>query len=108
MRAYDYFSLLQGAAVTVALSLTGILMGVPLGLIPGTEYDESSLDLLPGDVVVFASDGILESENASQEEFGLQRLSAVLSNISPGDSARAIAERILAETDDRAGATSDG
>ena len=81
------------------------LEGVPLGLLPGTEYDESVLDLLPGDVVVFASDGILESENASEEEFGLQRLSAVLSSISPDDSARAIAERILAETDDHGAGT---
>jgi len=81
------------------------LEGVPLGLLPGTHYDESSLDLLPGDVVVFASDGILESENASQEEFGLQRLSTVLSNTSPDDSARAIAERILAETDDHGAGT---
>lgn len=81
------------------------LEGVPLGLLPGTQYDESSLDLLTGDVVVFASDGILESENASQEEFGLQRLSAVLSSISPEDSARAIAERILAETDDHGAGT---
>ena len=81
------------------------LEGVPLGLLPATEYDESVLDLLPGDVVVFASDGILESENASQEEFGLQRLSAVLSSISPDDSARAIAERILAETDDHGAGT---
>ena len=80
------------------------LEGVPLGLLPGTEYDESVLDLLPGDVVVFASDGILESENASEEEFGLQRLSAVLGRISPDDSAREIAERILAETDDHSGA----
>jgi len=81
------------------------LEGVPLGLLPGTQYDESVLDLMPGDVVVFASDGILESENASEEEFGLQRLSAVLSAISPQDSARAIAERILAETDDHGAGT---
>ncbi|PYT88809.1 MAG: serine/threonine protein phosphatase [Acidobacteria bacterium] len=80
------------------------LEGVPLGLLPGTQYDESSVDLLPGDVVVFASDGILESQNATEEEFGLQRLSSVLSAISPDDSARAIAERILAETDDHSGA----
>ena len=79
------------------------LEGVPLGLLPGTQYDESSVDLLPGDVVVFASDGILESQNATEEEFGLQRLSSVLSAISPDDSARAIAERILAETDDHSG-----
>ena len=81
------------------------LEGVPLGLLPGMQYDESVLDLMPGDVVVFASDGILESENASEEEFGLRRLSAVLSAIAPQDSARAIAERILAETDDHGAGT---
>src|SRR5438105_2274270 len=80
------------------------LEGVPLGLLPGTEYDESSLDLLPGDVVIFASDGILESQNASEEEFGPQRLCSVLSAISPRDSVRDIAERILAGTDDHSGA----
>jgi sigma-B regulation protein RsbU (phosphoserine phosphatase) len=80
------------------------LEGVPLGLLPGTQYDESVVDLAPGDVVIIASDGILESENAREEEFGLERLSAVLSGISSEDSARAIAERVLAETDDHSGA----
>jgi His/Glu/Gln/Arg/opine family amino acid ABC transporter permease subunit len=32
VRAYDYISLLQGAAVTVSLSLVGIFSGVPIGL----------------------------------------------------------------------------
>ena len=80
------------------------LEGVPLGLLPGTQYDESALDLAPGDVVVFASDGILESQNTAEEEFGLQRFSSVLSTIAPQDSARMIAERVLAETDDHSGA----
>lgn len=80
------------------------LEGVPLGILPETQYDESSIDLKPGDVVLFASDGILESQNAAREEFGLQRLSAVLAGISPEDSARVIADRILAETDDHSGA----
>ncbi len=79
------------------------LEGVPLGLLPGTQYDESVIDLQPGDVIIFASDGIAESENARQEEFGLQRLSALLSGISSKDSARAIADRILAETDNHSG-----
>ena len=82
------------------------LEGVPLGLLPDTQYDESSLDLRPGDVIIFASDGILESANATEEEFGLQRLSALLSGISPEDSARVIADRILAETDNHSGADS--
>ena len=83
--------------------LTIRLEGVPLGLFPDTQYDQSVLDLQPGDIVLFASDGIHESENAGQEEFGLQRLSALLSTISPEDSASAIAERILAETDSHSG-----
>jgi sigma-B regulation protein RsbU (phosphoserine phosphatase) len=84
--------------------LTVRLAGVPIGLFPNTQYDESVLELQPGDVVLFASDGIHESENARQEEFGLQRLSVLLSGISPEDSASAIAERILAETDNHSGA----
>ena len=80
-----------------------LLEGVPLGLIPDTQYDETTIDLEPGDVLVFASDGILESENAAQEEFGPERLISLLAAISQGDSARAIADRILAETDNHSG-----
>jgi sigma-B regulation protein RsbU (phosphoserine phosphatase) len=79
------------------------LEGVPLGLIPGTEYDETTIDVVPGDVLLLASDGILESANAAQEEFGPERLTCLLSAISPGDSAREIAERILAATDGHSG-----
>jgi sigma-B regulation protein RsbU (phosphoserine phosphatase) len=80
------------------------LEGIPLGLIPGTEYDETTVPLLPGDVVLFASDGILESENATQEEFGPQRLSALLAGLSQEDSASMIAEQILQATDEHSGA----
>jgi sigma-B regulation protein RsbU (phosphoserine phosphatase) len=80
-----------------------LLEGVPLGLIPDTQYDETTIDLEPGDVLVFASDGILESENPTREEFGPERLAALLSSISPLDSAREIADRILAETDTHSG-----
>jgi sigma-B regulation protein RsbU (phosphoserine phosphatase) len=80
------------------------LEGVPLGLLPETQYDESVIDLEPGDVVLFASDGIVESENAAEEEFGLARLSALLAGISADDSSEQIAEKILAETDTHTGA----
>ena len=79
------------------------LEGVPLGLLPDTQYDESVIDLQPGDAVIFASDGVVESENAAEEEFGLQRLSLLLARIPPEDSAQTIAEKILAETDTHAG-----
>jgi sigma-B regulation protein RsbU (phosphoserine phosphatase) len=80
------------------------LEGVPLGLIPNSEYDETTVELTPGDVVLFASDGILESENSVQEEFGPKRLFALLSGLSQGDSAQEIAEQILAATDGHSGA----
>jgi sigma-B regulation protein RsbU (phosphoserine phosphatase) len=80
-----------------------LVEGVPLGLIPDTEYDETTIDLEPGDVLVFASDGILESENHTREEFGPERLAALLASISPRDSAREITDQILAATDGHSG-----
>jgi sigma-B regulation protein RsbU (phosphoserine phosphatase) len=82
---------------------TILLEGVPLGLIPGTQYDEISLDLQVGDIVLFASDGILESENVQQEEYGSERLCSLLASLSPESSARSIAEQILAATDAHCG-----
>lgn len=79
------------------------LEGVPLGLLPDTQYDESEIDLQPGDIVLFASDGILESENAVEEEFGLARLSALLASLSAKDSASRIAEQILEATNNHGG-----
>src|SRR6266852_118183 len=60
-----YPLLLRGGAVREIR-----LDGVPLGLFPDTEYDEVTVDLRLGDIVLFASDGILESENQEQVEFG--------------------------------------
>jgi sigma-B regulation protein RsbU (phosphoserine phosphatase) len=79
------------------------LEGVPLGLFRGTEYDQEAFDLLPGDVVVFASDGIVESDNSREEEFGAERLANVLAESVPTDDARVIADRIFAATDAHSG-----
>jgi sigma-B regulation protein RsbU (phosphoserine phosphatase) len=77
--------------------------GVPLGLLPEVEYDEVTLALLPGDVVVFASDGIHESTNAEQEEFGTDRLKELLAEVAPFDPGYTIAQRIVKATDEYAG-----
>jgi phosphoserine phosphatase RsbU/P len=49
--------------------------GLPLGLGCG-DYSETSITLSEGSKLLFYSDGITEAENASQEEYGLNRLSA--------------------------------
>jgi sigma-B regulation protein RsbU (phosphoserine phosphatase) len=79
------------------------LEGVPLGLFPDSQYDETTVDLLPGDTILFASDGILESENAREEQFGPARLTALLSSVSALDSARDVSDKILAATDEHSG-----
>ena len=77
--------------------------GVPLGLFPDSDYEESSVDLQLGDLVLFASDGILESENAREEEFGSLRLHALLADAAHGISASELSEKIIAATDDHSG-----
>jgi sigma-B regulation protein RsbU (phosphoserine phosphatase) len=79
------------------------IAGVPLGLFPDTEYDEVTVDLRLGDIVLFASDGILESENQEQVEFGIARLSAILKSVSPQQSASEICDLLLNATDAYAG-----
>jgi sigma-B regulation protein RsbU (phosphoserine phosphatase) len=77
--------------------------GVPLGLLPNTEYDEIRLALNPGDIVVFASDGVHESMNLDLEEFGSDRLKNLLAEVAIADPAYTIAQRIVKATDEHAG-----
>lgn len=48
--------------------------GLPLGLLEGHEYQEVSLTIEPGDVVVFASDGVEESLDPEGQELGRTRV----------------------------------
>jgi sigma-B regulation protein RsbU (phosphoserine phosphatase) len=48
--------------------------GIPLGLFPDSKYEETSLQLMTGDVLVFYSDGVVEMRNDAGDEFGLKRL----------------------------------
>jgi sigma-B regulation protein RsbU (phosphoserine phosphatase) len=77
--------------------------GIPLGMLPDLEYDQVTLDLQPGDIVVFASDGIHESTNRDDEEFGIDRLKALLSSVQAADPGYLIAQRIVKATDEHAG-----
>jgi sigma-B regulation protein RsbU (phosphoserine phosphatase) len=77
--------------------------GMPLGLLPEAEYDEVRLALVPGDVVVFASDGIHESMNKDQEEYGIDRLKELLSTVSSADPGFKVAQRIVKATDEHTG-----
>jgi phosphoserine phosphatase RsbU/P len=77
--------------------------GMPLGLIPDAEFDEQTLTLFPGDILVFASDGVHESMNRDLEEFGLERLKALLATVDPEDPGYTVAQRIVRATDEHTG-----
>jgi len=74
------------------------LAGIPLGLMAGTRYEPVSVDVQPGDTVVFVSDGILECQDSENEPFGIERLAAVLTSL-PDASAHEISSAILSATD---------
>lgn len=77
--------------------------GMPLGLLPEADFDEVRLPLTPGDIVVFASDGIHEAMNKDQEEFGIERLKAILAAVNPEDPGYTVAQRIVKATDEHTG-----
>jgi sigma-B regulation protein RsbU (phosphoserine phosphatase) len=45
-----------------------------VGLIPGAEYEDQTVELAPDDLLVLYTDGIWEAENQTGEEFGRDRL----------------------------------
>jgi sigma-B regulation protein RsbU (phosphoserine phosphatase) len=52
--------------------------GMLLGVLPSTAYASGSFQMSSGDVLMIYSDGITESTNCLEEEFGYKRLEAQL------------------------------
>lgn len=52
--------------------------GVPIGMFEAARQVECRVDLAPGDLLVLYSDGITEAVDAKDEEFGMERLTALL------------------------------
>lgn len=50
----------------------------PLGMLGTAEYEEGSVEMAPGDVLVIYSDGLTEAENEAGDEFGGERLQGML------------------------------
>ena len=67
--------------------------GVPLGLLEGTSYEAVPIELQAGDAVVFVSDGVTETRQASGSEYDETRLIEVVRrhpDASPRELVRAI------------------
>src|SRR5579863_10052089 len=75
-----------------------MLAGFPLGMFEESTYDQRSYILNEGDVVVFHSDGIGDTQNPAGEFFGHTRVAELITT-NHKLSADAIADRILEEVD---------
>jgi sigma-B regulation protein RsbU (phosphoserine phosphatase) len=71
------------------------VVDLPLGLIAGTSYRQTAVQLEPGDLLLLYTDGISESYDESGTQLGLERLLSIARSL-PTESAVAAAKELLA------------
>ena len=71
--------LLLHGSVNGNVHIEKLMEGGPVvGLLHQATYHQGAVHVEPGDLLVFYSDGVLEAENASGEEFGEERLRSII------------------------------
>jgi sigma-B regulation protein RsbU (phosphoserine phosphatase) len=89
-------------------TLNSLDVGGPvLGLLPGASYQWARLSLAPGDIVLVCSDGVTEARNPAGDEYGLDRLSALLASAHGSDPDDLVA-MVLASVNEFAGTEPQG
>jgi serine phosphatase RsbU (regulator of sigma subunit)/predicted ester cyclase len=69
--------------------------GMPLGLMPGMEYEEKELVLEAGEAALFYSDGLVEAHDLKGEMFGFPRLRKLIAE--HGDEEGSLGDSLLEE-----------
>ena len=84
-----------------------VAAGLPLGMFPDAEVSDIRCVLEPGDAIVLYTDGVIEARDATGDQFGQERLEAMLETCT-GRTAAGIARRIeLAAMDFQGDSASD-
>lgn len=68
--------------------------GIVIGATENPKYQEGSVTLEPGDLVVCYSDGLSEARNSKREEFGVRRILQVV-GAHASESAQAVADEVV-------------
>jgi serine phosphatase RsbU (regulator of sigma subunit) len=63
------------------------IAGFPLGILPESKYEQTEVELRPGDVVFAYSESVTDSSNRRGETFGDSRLVRLLSDLTGGPEA---------------------
>jgi serine phosphatase RsbU (regulator of sigma subunit) len=69
--------------------------GMPLGLMPGMDYEEKEMVLDVGDSALLYSDGLVEAHDPEREMFGFPRLQALVAK--HGDEEEALGDLLMEE-----------
>jgi sigma-B regulation protein RsbU (phosphoserine phosphatase) len=69
--------------------------GLPLGVDEKAVYDETRHPILPGNIIIFGTDGVWEAPNPQGEMFGKDRLQDIV-RVHAGHSAHQIVEAVIA------------
>jgi phosphoserine phosphatase RsbU/P len=72
--------------------------GLPLGLISGTDYNQTVVNLNPSDLLVIYTDGVTEAENGAGQDLGREQLLKWARQASV-DSPSAVGEELLARVE---------
>lgn len=76
--------------------------GLPSGLFPGSSYDIHTIQLAPGDTVLFATDGLHEMRNSEREDFSWRKLRELWQRsrgMTPGESLNMLFEGLRTFSD---------
>ncbi|HEV3200768.1 MAG TPA: PP2C family protein-serine/threonine phosphatase [Bryobacteraceae bacterium] len=71
------------------------IVDLPLGLIAGTSYTQTAVQLEPGDLLLLYTDGVNEAYDESGTQLGLERLLSIARSL-PTESATAAGKELLA------------
>jgi serine phosphatase RsbU (regulator of sigma subunit) len=69
--------------------------GVVVGILEDASFEEESVELRPGDRIVFYTDGVSEAANARGEMFGEERLQELVAGLPRDLGAREVTDRIV-------------
>jgi len=78
--------------------------GLPLGIQSAAKYETASLDLKPGDALIFFTDGVVEAFNESGEELGNERWLSAIRNLPDWDAQQTL-QFLMKRVDEFVGAT---
>jgi serine phosphatase RsbU (regulator of sigma subunit) len=73
--------------------------GLPLAVLDDFEYADNEFTLLPGERLLFYTDGISEAEDGAKSQFGLQRLQRFLAGVQQDEPGEALLQSLIREVD---------